>query len=246
MDNVCRIVVVTPTYNEKGNLSEFIEKVLALDCHSLGLVIVDDNSPDGTGDLADQFATKHPQLISVIHRPTKLGLRSAYKCGFQYAMESGAEIIIQMDTDLSHSPEDIPGLVRKLDSADVVIGSRYIKDGGLDDSWSFLRKYLSYLGNLYIRLIGGIDVHDGTSGFKAFRRAVLDKVDFSTFRCYGFGFQAEFTRACLELGFVVIEQPIIFKDRIHGASKISCGIVFEALWKIPIHRIQRIKLNLFE
>ena len=245
MDNAWRIIIVTPTYNEIGNLSEFVEKIMALEFYSLELVIVDDNSPDGTGNLADQFARKHPHLISVIHRPTKLGLRSAYECGFQFAVESGAEIIIQMDTDLSHDPGDIPSLVGKLDAADVVIGSRYIKGGGLDDSWSSLRKYLSYFGNLYIRLVGGIGVHDGTSGFKAVRRVVLDKVDFSKFRCYGYGFQAEFTRACLESGFVVVEQPIIFKDRAHGTSKISWGIIFEALWKIPIYRLQRIKLKLF-
>ena len=245
VDNVLCILVVTPTYNEKANLCEFVKKVLAIDVASMGLVIVDDNSPDGTGDLADQFADRNPKRISVIHRPTKLGLKTAYQCGFQYALESGAEIIVQMDADLSHSPEDIPILVRKLETADVVIGSRYIKGGGSDKSWGFIRKCVSYFGNLYLRSIGGVNVYDGTSGFKAFRRTVLEKVDLSDFQCSGFGFQAEFTRSCLESGFVVVEHPIIFKDRIRGDSKMSLGIVFEALWKIPIYRIKRIKLILF-
>lgn len=244
LTNRLHILVVVPTYNEIENLPEFVRRIRNINVDSLGLVIVDDNSPDGTGILAEEYSQKYPKFVSVVHRPIRSGLKSAYRCGFKFALKTGADIVIQMDCDLSHAPEDIPLLILGLENADVSVGSRYTKGGGSDRTRGFSRRCLSYWGNVYIRWVGGVKIYDATSGFKAFGRRVLESIDLGSLKCSGFGFQAEFIRACQKSGFLVVEQPIIFIDRKFGSSKMSLGIIWEALWRFPLFRMQSVKINL--
>ena len=227
-----KVAVVVPTYNEAENLPLLTERLFSLDISALTLIVVDDGSPDGTGEVALQLAAKYDGRVDLVQRHRKEGLGPAYIAGFSHALDAGADYIVQMDADLSHQPEYIPKFVDALEESDVVVGSRYVSGGGVDEHWGVMRRLISSGGNWGIRAVTGVKIKDATGGFKAFRQSVLRSIDFSQIRCAGFGFQAEINHACERMGFVVIEHPIIFIDRTMGKSKMSLGIMVEAMWKL--------------
>jgi dolichol-phosphate mannosyltransferase len=226
------VAIVVPTYNEAENLPTLIEQLCALDLERIGFVIVDDNSPDGTGKVADRLAAEFDGYFQVLHRPRKLGLGSAYCAGFRLALDAGAEIIVEMDADLSHPVEDVPLLINRLRDYDVVVGTRYSNGGDVDPSWHWGRRLLSRLGNVGIRTLVGVRVSDATSGFKAFRRSALEKLDLTGFHTKGFAFQAEMTLACQRAGLEIGEHPYEFRIRASGDSKMSAAIVYEAIVRL--------------
>lgn len=226
--------MVIPTYNERDNLERLATQILSLD-PSLHLLIVDDNSPDGTGQMADRLAEETGRL-SVLHRAGKLGLGSAYREGFAKALEMGADAVVQMDADFSHDPSILPLFFEKLDQADFVIGSRYV-NGISVVNWPLRRLMLSYFASVYTRVITGLQISDCTSGFKCFRAETLRGIDLAKVRSDGYSFQIEMNFRCVERGFKVAEVPIIFIDRHAGTSKMSKKIVREAVlmvWKLKI------------
>ena len=232
-----KVCVVIPTYNEAENLPDIVGSLLGLGLPHLQILIVDDASPDGTGAIADGLAKSHTDHIHVLHRTAKQGIGPAYVQGFKSALALQPDVIVQMDADLSHQPEAIHAMLGALETADVVIGSRYVNGGNVDVRWGWVRRTLSRYGNAYTRFVGGVHVHDASSGFKAFRRNVVDSLLWDSLQCKGFGFQAEVTMACQRLNFRLVEHPIDFLDRQKGDSKISWGIVWEALWRLPLVRI---------
>ena len=227
-----KVAVVVPTYNEAENLPVLAERLFALDIPEVILIVVDDGSPDGTGEVALELASRYGGRVELLQRHRKEGLGPAYVAGFAHALDAGADCIVQMDADLSHQPEYIPEFIAALGEADVVIGSRYVKGGGVDEHWGIMRRLISSGGNWGIRTVTGVKIKDATGGFKAFRQNVLRSMDFSSIRCAGFGFQAEVNHACERMGYTVVERPIIFIDRTKGRSKMSFGIMVEALWKL--------------
>lgn len=229
-----KAVVVIPTYNERENLERLTTKVLAQD-ESISILIVDDNSPDGTGDLADQMAAGNSRL-TVLHRKGKLGLGSAYREGFRLALDQGADFIIEMDADFSHDPEILPCFLEKMATYDLVIGSRYL-NGVSVVNWPIRRLILSYFASVYTRSITGLKISDCTSGFKCFSRKVLETIDLDSIKSDGYSFQIEMNFRCVQRGFRVGEVPIIFIDRHAGSSKMSKKIVREAVimvWKLKL------------
>jgi dolichol-phosphate mannosyltransferase len=220
-----------PTYNEATNLERMAARLLTLDEPAVDLVVVDDASPDGTGQLADRLAAAHPGRVSVIHRLGKLGLGSAYLAGFRRALDGGAEYVFEMDADFSHPPEDVARLYAACQEADVAVGSRYAPGGAVDPQWSPWRKFLSAWGNFYARLVTGVRVRDATAGFKCFRRSALERLDLGKVRSEGYAFQVELAYACQRAGLRVVEVPIVFLDRSQGKSKMSARIVAEASWR---------------
>lgn len=231
--NALRLFVVIPTYNESGNLREITDRLFALPFEDLNLIVVDDNSPDGTGNIADELAAEHPGRYTVIHRQDKLGLGTAYAEGFQRALSMGADVIVQMDADFSHSPEYIPAMVDLLEEYDVVVGSRYVQGGGTDRRWSWWRYLLSWWANqVYTRLILGVDVQDTTAGFKVMRREVLESIDLTGVVSNGYVFQVEVAYLCHRLGYRVLEIPIYFEDRRIGRSKMDVPVKVEAVWRV--------------
>jgi dolichol-phosphate mannosyltransferase len=233
------VAVVVPTYNEAANLPELAERIFALGISNARLIVVDDSSPDGTAQLARELSRKFDGRVEVIQRPGKQGLGTAYVQGFSRALAEGADYVLQMDADLSHAPEYIPSFLEALKDADVVVGSRYARGGGVDKKWSLKRRLLSSSANLGIRTAAGLRVKDATSGFKAFRSSVLKSLEGVKFQCRGFGFQAEVAHACQRRGYKVVEYPIIFVDRTKGKSKMSFSIIFEALWRLWLLRWRR-------
>ena len=231
--------IVVPTYNEADNLPLLAERLFSLDVPDMRLVIVDDNSPDGTAEVAWSLNEQYGNRLDLIERQSKNGLGTAYKVGFRHAIEQGADYVLQMDADLSHAPEYIPEFLKALEHADVVVGSRYTDGGGVDKEWRFRRHALSALANYGIRAVVGLKVKDSTTGFKAFRADALRTIDFDGFRCKGFGFQAEVAYACQRRGHRIVEYPITFYDRAHGESKLSLGIILEALWRLFLLRWQK-------
>ena len=207
------MAVVVPTYNESETLPQLIEKVVAQGIDGLGFIVVDDGSPDGTGAIADGLADEFTGVFIVLHREGKQGLGTAYMAGFQTALDAGAQNIVEMDADLSHPPEVLPGLIADLDEADVAVASRYTPGGGVDPGWSWPRKQISYWGNVGIRLILGLEVKDATAGFKAFRRTTLERIGLDRLRLSGFGFQAEVAYRCEQTGLKVVEHPYVFMER---------------------------------
>lgn len=234
-----KIIVVIPTFNEAENLPVLYEQICDLNIPGLGFIIVDDDSPDGTGRIADELADRHSEFFRVIHRPEKNGLGRAYVAGFKAAIDEGADIVVEMDADLSHPPEEIPRMLEALEDHDVVIGCRYMAGGGVDPSWSLGRRLLSSLGNAGIRLLVGIAVTDPTSGFKVFRRSALEEVDLDSLRSNGFAFQAEMTLACERAGLRIAQHPYRFRMRAAGESKMSAGIVYEAIVRLLPLRFRR-------
>ena len=228
-----RTMVVIPTYNEASNLSPIVGELRSLDVSNLQILVVDDNSPDGTGDLADDLSRRYPGEFHVIHRSGKMGLGTAYIAGFRFVLEHGADRIVQMDADFSHSPSYIPRFLEELDGHDVVVGSRYAEGGQLDERWSFGRYLLSWWANsVYTRLILGVDVKDATAGFKCWKREVLEAIDLDSIKSGGYVFQVEMAYVTEKLGFRVLEVPIYFEDRRIGQSKMDVLIKLEAAWRV--------------
>jgi dolichol-phosphate mannosyltransferase len=225
-----RVTVVIPTYNERENLPDISKAVTV---HGYELLVVDDSSPDGTGDLADRLATEDPR-ISVLHRSSKEGLGPAYAAGFDRALEDGADIVIEMDADFSHDPSDIPRLVEAIgDGADLAIGSRYVPGGSTPD-WPLTRRVISKGGNLYARIMLGIPTRDATAGFRAFRAGALRSLPYREAQSSGYAFQVEMAMRAHEGGLNVVEVPISFGDRTRGTSKMGTGIVVEAMRLVTV------------
>ena len=230
-----RATVCLPTYNERENLERMVR---ALGGHGVSVLVIDDNSPDGTGELADRLALEHG-YVSVLHRPRKEGLGPAYLNGFRQALAEGAELILEMDCDFSHDPADVPRLITASQEADVVLGSRYV-DGGSVRNWGLLRRLVSAGGSVYARAILGVDIRDLTAGFRCYRRAVLETIELDAITSRGYAFQIEMTYRALRSGFRVAEIPITFVDREQGGSKMTNAIFLEAVWKVPALRLRRL------
>ena len=231
-----RAVVCLPTYNERENLEPMVRALGSLGLDGLEVLVVDDASPDGTGELADRLAEELP-WVHVLHRARKEGLGPAYLAGFQQALELGADLVLEMDCDFSHDPTDVPRLVAAAESADLVLGSRYVSGGGVGD-WGFLRRFISRGGSLYAQVLLQLPVRDLTGGFKCFRRKVLETIDLAAISSLGYAFQIETTYRTLRAGFEVVEVPITFSDRRVGKSKMSRAIFLEGMWKVPLLRLR--------
>jgi dolichol-phosphate mannosyltransferase len=229
--------LVLPTYNEADNVEAFVDAVRAKLPASARILIVDDSSPDGTGRIADRLAERHP-AVAVLHRPRKEGLGPAYIAGFRRALEGGAGLVLEMDSDFSHDPAYLPRLLEVGARADLAIGSRYVPGGGVGN-WSLPRRAISRGGSAYARLVLGLRVRDLTGGFKCFRREVLEAIDLASIRSRGYAFQVETTFRAIQLGFDVVEFPIVFRERRAGSSKMGRSIVVEAAWRVPLLRFGR-------
>ena len=229
-----KATVCLPTYNERENLEKMVR---ALGPHGVHVLVVDDNSPDGTGEIADELA-QELDFVEVLHRPQKQGLGPAYLAAFEHALRSDADLILEMDCDFSHDPADVPRLIAACESgADVALGSRYVAGGGTRN-WGLLRRFVSWGGSFYARVILGVSVHDLTGGFKCFRRAVLETVDLDAVHAKGYAFQIEMTYRMIRRGFRVVEVPIVFVDRTEGTSKMSRAIFLEAVVRVPVLRLR--------
>ena len=224
-----KILVIVPTYNERDNLPALVQRVMALPIQ-VDLLIVDDNSPDGTGKLADELASKEPRL-KVLHRQEKNGLGRAYRAGFKWALERDYEFIMEMDGDFSHNPDDIPRFIEAGRNADLVLGSRY-RDGIRVINWPLRRLMLSMAAARYVKIITGMPITDPTGGYKCFRRKALQSINLDAVRSNGYSFQIELTHKIWRQGMRIAEVPIIFTDRFLGSSKMSSKIVREALWMV--------------
>ncbi len=236
------VLVVIPTYNERENLAPVVARLHDA-LPAARVLVVDDDSPDGTGDLADELATGDGR-IHVLHRTEKAGLGAAYLAGFAWALQAGYQVVVEMDADGSHPPEQLPQLVEALADADLVIGSRYV-DGGAVVNWPAHRRWLSSGGNMYCRLALGVQIRDVTAGYRAFRRRVLAELDLGDIASQGYCFQVDLAWRAVLAGFRVSEVPITFTERVHGRSKMSPGIVAEALGRVTwwglTHRAHRIR-----
>ena len=230
-------LIISPTYNEKKNISSLIETILSID-ENYHILIIDDNSPDGTANIVKELQLKYKNLF-LEERPGKAGLGTAYKYGFNWALRRNYENIIQMDADLSHDPKEIKEMVRLLNNYDLVIGSRYI-DGVSVVHWPIKRLMLSYGANVYARIITGLPIKDSTGGFKAWKRKVLDSIDLNGVKSQGYSFQIEMNWRAWQKKFSILEHPIIFSDRTVGESKMSKKIMFEAIiviWRMRIWKL---------
>jgi dolichol-phosphate mannosyltransferase len=229
--------VILPTYNEAENLERIVRAVLAELPSPRRILIVDDSSPDGTGEIADRLA-EADEAVAVLHRRHKEGLGPAYLAGFRVALDEGADRIIEMDADFSHDPAYLPKLIAATEHADLAIGSRYVPGGGITE-WGPMRRFISRGGSAYARLALGLPIRDLTGGFKCYRREVLEKIEFETIEARGYAFQVETTYRAIRAGFRVVEVPIVFKDRADGTSKMTKSIVAEAMWRVPAMRFRR-------
>jgi dolichol-phosphate mannosyltransferase len=231
-------MVCVPTYNERDNVEPLVRALgEVLDLTRDRVLVVDDNSPDGTGEIADRLAAELPWL-SVLHRARKEGIGAAYLAGFAVALGAGAELVLEVDCDFSHEPADVPRLIAACaDGADLALGSRWV-DGGGTVNWGLGRRIVSRGGSLYARLVLGVRVRDLTGGFKCFRREVLEGIDLDAITTRGYGFQIEGTYRALRAGFQVVELPITFVDRRVGESKMTSGIVLEAMRQVPLLRLR--------
>ena len=227
-----RATVCLPTYNERDNLEPMVH---ALGEHGVRVLVIDDNSPDGTGELADRLAGELG-YVDVLHRTRKEGLGPAYVAGFRRALADGAERIFELDCDFSHDPNDVPRLLAATDDADLALGSRYV-DGGAIRDWGLVRRAISSAGSFYARVLLSSGIRDLTGGFKCYRREVLETIDLGAVHSRGYAFQIETTYRALRAGFRVVEVPITFVDREVGGSKMSRAIVLEAIWKVPALRL---------
>jgi dolichol-phosphate mannosyltransferase len=223
--------LVLPTYEEAANIERLIGEAVAKLPADAQILVVDDNSPDGTGQIVERLAAEDGR-IHVLHRAVKEGLGPAYIAGFKAALGGGAGLVIEMDSDFSHEPAYLPRLLEAAERADIVIGSRYVPGGGVGD-WGALRRAISRGGSTYARFVLGLQVRDLTGGFKCFRREVLEAIDLNAIQARGYAFQVEMTYRAIERGFEVVEVPIVFRDRRAGSSKMSGSIVLEAIWRVP-------------
>lgn len=225
-----RALVIVPTYNERDNIPRLIPAILAQD-PSLDVLVVDDGSPDGTGAVVDEIAATNPR-VHILHRSGKLGLGTAYVAGFKWALERGYDLMFEMDSDFSHSPDRLPAFLEAILASDLVIGSRY-QDGRVNVvNWPMSRLLLSYFANIYARMVTGLRIFDTTAGFRCFRREVLASIDLDHVRSNGYAFQIEMTFRTSRKGFRIVEIPIVFVDRLEGSSKMSKRIVREAVWMV--------------
>ncbi|HEX5450083.1 MAG TPA: polyprenol monophosphomannose synthase [Gaiellaceae bacterium] len=231
-----RATICVPTYNERANLDAMVAALAPLLREGDRILVIDDASPDGTGEIADGLAAKHP-FVSVLHRPRKEGLGPAYLDGFRRALADGAELVLEMDCDFSHDPADVPRLIAVAEEgADLVLGSRYVTGGGVAD-WGLVRRVISRGASVYTELFLRMGVKDPTGGFKCFRRSVLEALDLDAVSAKGYAFQIEMTYRAKRAGFRIVEIPIMFSDRTHGHSKMNRAIVLEAIWRVPLLRL---------
>jgi dolichol-phosphate mannosyltransferase len=231
--------LILPTYNEAANVEAVVRAAraqLASAADPYTILVVDDNSPDGTGEIADRLA-EEVENLRVLHRPEKQGLGRAYLAGFELALGDGAGLVMEMDADFSHDPADLPRLIAAADAADLVLGSRYVPGGGVEN-WGKVRRAVSWGGCTYARLLLGVPVRDLTGGFKCFNRRVLEGIDLSGVHANGYGFQIELTYRAVQAGFTVAEVPILFRERRSGKSKMTPRIALEAVWKVPAMRFR--------
>ncbi len=228
-----KVVIMLPTYNEAENISQMVSTLIALPIQDLMVMVIDDNSPDGTGRIADELAAGMPDRVCVLHRPAKQGLGRAYRQGFSEALARGADLIVQMDCDFSHPPDKLPEMVARAADYDVVTGSRYVKGGSLDTEWGWQRKLLSWWANrVYIHLILRTRAKDATGGFRVWNRAVVQGLNWDLIRSNGYIFQAETMYVTEKLGYTVYEVPIHFSERRHGLSKMNLKIQVEAAFRV--------------
>jgi dolichol-phosphate mannosyltransferase len=237
-DTEVRALLCLPTYDERENLEPMLRALAGVLGPDDRVLVIDDDSPDGTGELADRLAAELP-FVDVLHRERKDGLGRAYVAGFRVALEQGAELVLEMDCDFSHDPQDVPRLIAAAVDADLVLGSRYVPGGGVRD-WGLVRRLISRAASLYTRLLL-MPVHDATGGFKCFRREVLEQLDLDAITSRGYMFQIETTFRARRAGFRVVEIPITFADREVGGSKMSGAIVAEAIWKVPALRLAALR-----
>lgn len=228
--SVARALVIVPTYNERENIARLIDSVLAQDPR-LDLIVVDDGSPDGTGDIVESIMATN-QRVHILRRPKKMGLGTAYVAGFRWALEHGYDAVFEMDADFSHDPNHLPQFLRAIEGADLVLGSRYREGKVTVVNWPIARLILSYFANVYARAVTGLPLWDATGGFKCFRRRVLEAIDLSKIKSNGYAFQIEMSFRAWRKGFRLIEIPIVFVDRTEGQSKMSKHIVREAIWMV--------------
>jgi len=232
-----RAVLCLPTYNEMENLESMIRELAGvLDTSKDRVLVIDDASPDGTGEIADRLAAELP-WVSVLHREHKEGIGPAYIAGFRWALAEGAELVLEMDCDFSHTPADVPRLIEAAADADLVLGSRYAPGGGTEN-WGLVRRFVSRGGCLYAQVLLGMRVRDLTGGFKCFRRSALEAIDLDALSAHGYAFQIETTYRIHRAGLRVKEVPITFVERRAGASKMTGSIVAEAIWKVPLLRLR--------
>jgi dolichol-phosphate mannosyltransferase len=234
-----KALVIIPTYNELNNLQGILPQVLEQDPR-IEVLVVDDNSPDGTGRAADEIAAREAR-VHVLHRPGKLGLGTAYLAGFRWALERDYEYVFEMDADFSHDPRHLPQFLAAIQTADLVLGSRYLGGRVTVVNWPMPRLLLSYFANIYARVVTGIHVCDATGGFKCFRRRVLEAIDLDAVHSNGYAFQIEMSTRAARRGFRIREIPIVFVDRIDGVSKMSRAIVREAVWMVWRLRFQALR-----
>jgi dolichol-phosphate mannosyltransferase len=237
VQSAASVWLVIPTYNEADNVEAIVEAARAELPERRRVLVVDDSSPDGTGEIADRLAGVHED-VEVLHRDRKEGLGPAYVAGLQRALDGGADLIAQMDADFSHDPGDLPRLLEAASGADLVIGSRYVAGGGVTD-WGPVRRAISRGGSAYARRLLGLGVRDLTGGFKVYRRPVLEAIDLPSLASLGYAFQVETTFRAMRAGFRVIEVPITFRDRRVGESKMTGPIVLEAAWRVPVMRLRK-------
>ena len=234
MDGIAWLIL--PTYNEAENIEAIVlaaaDALAGAPCEGFRVLVVDDGSPDGTGQIVERLAAEHP-WVQVLHRTDKEGIGPAYLAGFRYALDHGAAFVLEMDSDFSHDPADLARLLQAIEGgADLALGSRYVPGGGVSD-WGLLRRLVSEGGSTYARIVLGLRVRDLTGGFKCFRREVLEAIHFDSVRSQGYGFQVELTYRAVRAGFRVVEVPIVFRDRQRGQSKMSWRIAAEAVWLVP-------------
>lgn len=235
-----KALIITPTFNELDNITKLIPEVLSKH-DSIDVLVVDDNSPDGTGDYVEELC-KTNNRVHLLRRPQKMGLGTAYIAGFKYALQNGYDYIFEMDADFSHDPKEIPNFLNAIKTYDLVLGSRY-KNGVNVINWPMSRLLLSYFANIYTRVITGLHTHDATGGFKCFRRSVLEAINLDAIKSNGYAFQIEMTFKAFKKGFNIGEIPIVFVDRVTGKSKMSKKIVREAVimvWKLRLRSVFRI------
>jgi dolichol-phosphate mannosyltransferase len=231
-----KATVCLPTYNERENLERLVRR---LGERGVSVLVIDDNSPDGTGEIADRLAAEL-DYVSVLHRERKEGLGPAYLAGFRRALAEGADVILEMDCDFSHSPDDVPRLIAATGTVDLALGSRYVPGGGTEN-WGLVRRFISRAGSLYAQVVLGLRVRDLTGGFKAYRRTVLEALPLDEIDSKGYAFQIETTYRAVRKGFTAREVPIVFVDRVEGGSKMNRSIVLEAIWKVPALRLAALR-----
>jgi len=225
-----KIFIVIPTYKEKSNIEKLLKDIFDLKIENLHILVVDDNSPDGTGQLVEELKSKYKNL-EIIHRPKKMGLGTAYVEGFKYALTNGADFIFEMDADFSHQPKSIKDFLSAIKDYDLVLGSRYV-EGGRIVNWNIFRRLISRLGNIYAQIILSLPIKDLTGGFKCYRRQVLESINLDDLSSVGYNFQIETTYKVYKLGFKIKEIPIVFTERALGKSKFDFKIIFESFLKV--------------